>query len=114
MGLCPGEESFVLVGTVVCAVISRVATVAVALTAQVVREAPGLARGSGGQGNVVACAAFADVARAHTGAIRHLLETIMHAVGSSDDLIAARVTTCLLYTSPSPRDRQKYRMPSSA
>ena len=22
--------------------------------------------------------------------------------------------TCLLYTSPSPRDRQKYRMPSSA
>ena len=25
-----------------------------------------------------------------------------------------RVTTCLLYTSPSPRDRQKSRMPSSA
>ena len=24
------------------------------------------------------------------------------------------VQTCLLYTSPSPRDRQKYRMPSSA
>ena len=24
------------------------------------------------------------------------------------------VVTCLLYTSPSPRDRQKYRMPSSA
>ena len=24
------------------------------------------------------------------------------------------VSTCLLYTSPSPRDRQKYRMPSSA
>ena len=24
------------------------------------------------------------------------------------------VFTCLLYTSPSPRDRQKYRMPSSA
>ena len=23
-------------------------------------------------------------------------------------------STCLLYTSPSPRDRQKYRMPSSA
>ena len=23
-------------------------------------------------------------------------------------------TSCLLYTSPSPRDRQKYRMPSSA
>ena len=26
----------------------------------------------------------------------------------------AEVNTCLLYTSPSPRDRQKYRMPSSA
>ena len=27
---------------------------------------------------------------------------------------AARATACLLYTSPSPRDRQKSRMPSSA
>src|SRR5674476_1518345 len=26
----------------------------------------------------------------------------------------ASVAACLLYTSPSPRDRQKYRMPSSA
>ena len=26
----------------------------------------------------------------------------------------AQTTTCLLYTSPSPRDRQKSRMPSSA
>ena len=26
----------------------------------------------------------------------------------------ANVDTCLLYTSPSPRDRQKSRMPSSA
>ena len=26
----------------------------------------------------------------------------------------ASITTCLLYTSPSPRDRQKSRMPSSA
>ena len=25
-----------------------------------------------------------------------------------------RVSTCLLYTSPSPRDRTRYRMPSSA
>ena len=29
-----------------------------------------------------------------------------------DDMILC--TTCLLYTSQSPRDRQKYRMPSSA
>ena len=28
--------------------------------------------------------------------------------------VAARMNTCLLYTSPSPRDRQKSRMPSSA
>ena len=29
-------------------------------------------------------------------------------------LQAYNVSSCLLYTSPSPRDRQKYRMPSSA
>ena len=28
--------------------------------------------------------------------------------------IPLRIATCLLYTSPSPRDRQKSRMPSSA
>ena len=28
--------------------------------------------------------------------------------------VLARVVGCLLYTSPSPRDRQKSRMPSSA
>ena len=28
--------------------------------------------------------------------------------------LASNATTCLLYTSPSPRDRQKSRMPSSA
>ena len=28
--------------------------------------------------------------------------------------IASRTISCLLYTSPSPRDRQKSRMPSSA
>ena len=28
--------------------------------------------------------------------------------------LEARILTCLLYTSPSPRDRQKSRMPSSA
>ena len=38
--------------------------------------------------------------------------------GSEGDFTAmpdhAPVITCLLYTSPSPRDRQKSRMPSSA
>ena len=37
-------------------------------------------------------------------------------VTSNDDLAAMvdRAKSCLLYTSPSPRDRQKSRMPSSA
>ena len=30
------------------------------------------------------------------------------------DLFDAKMDVCLLYTSPSPRDRQKSRMPSSA
>ena len=47
---------------------------------------------------------------------------ILHDVGRKrstarlfDTLVAMRASpTCLLYTSPSPRDRQKSRMPSSA
>ena len=31
-----------------------------------------------------------------------------------DEIVTALVFTCLLYTSPSPRDRTRYRMPSSA
>ena len=30
------------------------------------------------------------------------------------DVVKEKVVACLLYTSPSPRDRQKSRMPSSA
>ena len=33
---------------------------------------------------------------------------------SAGDTILVQSGTCLLYTSPSPRDRQKSRMPSSA
>ena len=33
---------------------------------------------------------------------------------SDTDALFGTVGTCLLYTSPSPRDRQKSRMPSSA
>ena len=36
-------------------------------------------------------------------------DRIVNAVGAYE-----KYHTCLLYTSPSPRDRQKYRMPSSA
>ena len=38
--------------------------------------------------------------------------TLMHKVNPGT--LAERVMNCLLYTSPSPRDRQKSRMPSSA
>ena len=38
----------------------------------------------------------------------------LNAAVSELDLTAANTITCLLYTSPSPRDRQKSRMPSSA
>ena len=42
---------------------------------------------------------------------------LIHHEDCLDDLfteIISHVKTCLLYTSPSPRDRQKSRMPSSA
>eukprot|EP00656_Telonema_subtile_P044788 TRINITY_DN5103_c0_g1_i1.p1 TRINITY_DN5103_c0_g1~~TRINITY_DN5103_c0_g1_i1.p1 ORF type:complete len:267 (-),score=65.96 TRINITY_DN5103_c0_g1_i1:6-806(-) len=35
-------------------------------------------------------------------------------IGGFKELTATRGTSCLLYTSPSPRDRTRYRMPSSA
>ena len=38
---------------------------------------------------------------------------MLSALGSADERITG-LETCLLYTSPSPRDRQKSRMPSSA
>ena len=34
--------------------------------------------------------------------------------GADFELRAGEILACLLYTSPSPRDRQKSRMPSSA
>ena len=37
----------------------------------------------------------------------------VHAMGSTGRRMLSSIT-CLLYTSPSPRDRQKSRMPSSA
>ena len=36
------------------------------------------------------------------------------AFDQAQETFTARYTSCLLYTSPSPRDRQKSRMPSSA
>ena len=45
----------------------------------------------------------------HCSSTEQVLELIQH--GS---LVRSTGSTCLLYTSPSPRDRQKSRMPSSA
>ena len=46
-------------------------------------------------------------------------DSAVDAITSSSDFLdnlksGSTVIDCLLYTSPSPRDRQKYRMPSSA
>ena len=42
------------------------------------------------------------------------IETIRQIQEEGYDVFVVMVYTCLLYTSPSPRDRQKSRMPSSA
>ena len=39
---------------------------------------------------------------------------LFNATATSTSSTTGAITTCLLYTSPSPRDRQKSRMPSSA
>ena len=47
--------------------------------------------------------------------LQPLQDTIEHIYGDAQvQLGIGAPTPCLLYTSPSPRDRQKYRMPSSA
>ena len=43
-----------------------------------------------------------------------LREGVGVGVSASDGVVITQPLNCLLYTSPSPRDRQKYRMPSSA
>ena len=35
-------------------------------------------------------------------------------IKNAKEMLSLRIDSCLLYTSPSPRDRQKSRMPSSA
>ena len=41
-------------------------------------------------------------------------DQIRRVIIDGQSIIATRANGCLLYTSPSPRDRQKSRMPSSA
>ena len=48
------------------------------------------------------------------GVLRSLIEIIFSAGNLEVIILAGNTNDCLLYTSPSPRDRQKSRMPSSA
>ena len=45
---------------------------------------------------------------------KEVLNMKLHSKNQRFPLLAIPYKTCLLYTSPSPRDRQKSRMPSSA
>ena len=44
----------------------------------------------------------------------HLVQALREAVDSALMMCATQARLCLLYTSPSPRDRTRSRMPSSA
>ena len=46
--------------------------------------------------------------------IKDLCKDVQRALLTSDVNVRLVLEICLLYTSPSPRDRQKSRMPSSA
>ena len=48
------------------------------------------------------------------GTMVYVRTSPIESVSASDDNDRALSCSCLLYTSPSPRDRQKSRMPSSA
>ena len=50
----------------------------------------------------------------HCGGFSELAEALWIAVADADAVWVASVRGCLLYTSPSPRDRTRSRMPSSA
>ena len=58
-------------------------------------------------------AALACIDAGCHGITAHLREDRRHIQDNDIDRLIS-VLTCLLYTSPSPRDRQKSRMPSSA
>ena len=69
-----------------------------------------LSRSFGEQGNQRTFTISVWVKRSKTGAV----QTIMGSGGSGAYASHLYFMACLLYTSPSPRDRQKSRMPSSA
>ena len=44
----------------------------------------------------------------------HSIQVVMGLSGSGKSTLIRHINSCLLYTSPSPRDRTRSRMPSSA
>ena len=60
------------------------------------------------------CANFTDLNQKPDESINDYTYRVQMAYKRLTDTKPAAMTTCLLYTSPSPRDRQKSRMPSSA
>ena len=67
---------------------------------------------TGHAGDSLASALLANGVRSITSSV--ILHRSRGVMGSWADDATAQVGVCLLYTSPSPRDRQKSRMPSSA
>src|SRR5665213_3922976 len=60
-------------------------------------------------------ASISREAKSHGAGLPALVAELLEAAGLKfRDLSAVAIGVCLLYTSPSPRDRQKSRMPSSA
>ena len=57
---------------------------------------------------------MASVAVLERGDKFHVPIRLKHRMVALEDTELFEFSTCLLYTSPSPRDRQKSRMPSSA
>ena len=51
-----------------------------------------------------------DALEKRMAAVTNVLQQLIN----ENDRLSTMVSGCLLYTSPSPRDRQKSRMPSSA
>ena len=80
------------------------------------KKAAGVEKGSGEPNKT-------KVATVTKDQVREIAQTKMQDLNAADEEAAMRIIegtarsmgiTCLLYTSPSPRDRQKSRMPSSA
>ena len=74
----------------------------------------GVGIGAGDAGDMVAKASTPTLDWLKENAIYTTLKAHGRAVGMPSDGDMGNSEVCLLYTSPSPRDRQKSRMPSSA